>query len=119
MLLAAPSPLAAYLGSLFRGNPALQAAANAAAMDEWGIVPPGSLPSAPSGGGVSGAAGNRPLPPLLVAAAKYAVAAAYSEYVADLEAVRGTTLAPAGGSGGAISGQLASGDSLDAYLCES
>ncbi|KAL4430798.1 hypothetical protein ABPG75_006054 [Micractinium tetrahymenae] len=69
-----------------------RAAANAAAEDEWGIVPPGTLPRVPPGGGISGAAGGRPLPPLLLTAAKYAVAPAYND------------------------GAMASGDSLDAYL---
>ncbi|KAL4419158.1 hypothetical protein ABPG77_009134 [Micractinium sp. CCAP 211/92] len=114
-LLASTSPLAAYLSSLFRGNPALQAAASAAAED-WGIVPPGTLPRPPNGGGISGAAGGMPLPPLLLAAAKYAVSAAYSEWVAEQEAVRGTTLAPPNGGSGPISAAMASGDSLDAYL---
>ncbi|KAL4434078.1 hypothetical protein ABPG75_000519 [Micractinium tetrahymenae] len=96
---AAQRGLAAVLGRLFGSNPALQAVANAAAMREWGFVPPGSLPT--GGGGASAAAS---LSPLARAAARYAVAGAYSHWLEERASRGGVTAA------------MAMAGSLDAYL---
>ncbi|KAL4430794.1 hypothetical protein ABPG75_006050 [Micractinium tetrahymenae] len=112
LLTTAATTAAAHVGSLFQGNGALQAAANAAAINEWGIVPPGSLLTA----GVAAASGGKPLNPLLLAAAKYAVAASYSEWVEDQAsgaASGGASIAATDGTVGiAVTGDY----TVDAYF---
>lgn len=102
------------LGHLF-SNPALQAAANAAAQGEWGLLPPGTLPTAAT----AAQAGATPIPPLLLAAAKYAVAGAYSHWLEEGEQPTSAAGA-AGGSGasGAAGVAMAEDGTIDAYLCE-
>ncbi|PSC70392.1 Leukotriene A-4 hydrolase isoform A [Micractinium conductrix] len=83
-LLAAAAPagsrkaLATKMSGLF-SNGWLQAAASAAAERDWDILPPGSLPAVPA----SAKMGARKPPKLLLAAAKYATAGAYSHWVND------------------------------------
>lgn len=101
------------MGGLFRGNPALQAAANAAAMNEWGIVAPGTLTTA----GVS-AAGGKPLNAFLLAAAKYAVAGSYSEWVEEQASGAAAGVASAAAVDGAVGIAAAGNYTVDAYLCE-
>ena len=103
----------------------MQAAANAAAVGEWGIMPPGSLPTPTV---VAAAAGAKPLSPLLLAAAKYAVSGAYSHWMdeqaevvtasSSVMAADGTSTAGVASVAG-VAGVASAGDfSVDAYLCE-
>ncbi len=82
-------------------------------MNDWGIAPPGSLAT----GGVSAAGGGKPLNPLLLAAAKYAVAAAYSEWLDDTISGAPSGVASAAAVDGSV-GIASAGDyAIDAYLC--
>lgn len=100
---AAQCGLCSMLGALFGSNRALQSVANAAAMQKWRVAPLGSLPT--GGGGATAAAS---LSPLARAAARYAVAGAYSHWLDEQ---------PVGGGGG-VTAAMAKAGSLDAYLCE-
>ena len=99
----------------------LQAAASAAAERDWDILPPGSLPAVPA----SAKMGARKPPKLLLAAAKYATAGAYSHWVNDqAEAVQ---VQPAATSAATVdvtavartlsAATAAEPFTLDAYLC--